>query len=105
MFLSISWLVISLLAGTSDTAGQTARYSGRVGYFEMSGNSQATDQQKGLKREAWSELDYNLVEASLEDFNSELYSYSFPTMPAALDTFERNVFEEENSEVFFKRIK
>ena len=104
MFLSISWLVISLLAGTSDSAGQTARYSGRVGYFEMSGNSQATDQQKGLKREAWSELDYNLVEANLQDFNSEHYSYSFPTMPSALDTFERNVFEE-NSEVFLKLIK
>ena len=101
MFLSISWLVISLLAGTSDTAGQTARYSGRVGYFEMSGNSPHLDQQNGLKREAWSEFDYNLVETNLEDYNSEHYSYSFPSMPPALDTFERNVFEE-NSEVFLK---
>ena len=97
LFLSISWLVISLLAGTSDTAGQTARYSGRVGYFEMSGKS--LDQQNGLKREAWSEFDYNLVEANLQDFNSELNSNSFPSMPSALETFERNVFEE-NTEVF-----
>ena len=97
LFLSISWLVISLLAGTSDTAGQTARYSGRVGYFEMSGKS--LDQQNGLKREAWSEFDYNLVEANLQDTNSELNSNSFPSMPSALETFERNVYEE-NTEVF-----
>ena len=66
----------------------------------MSGNSPDLDQHNGLKREAWSEVDYNLV----EDFNSEHYSYSFPTMPAALDNFERNVFEE-NSEVFFSKDK
>ena len=70
----------------------------------MSGNSLATDQQNGLKREAWSEFEYNLVEAGLQDFNTENYSYSFPTMPAALETFERNVFEEP-SEVFLERIK
>ena len=106
-FLAISWSVIGLVAGTSDRAGQTVRYSERVGYFEMSGNSPDTpdlDQQNGLKREAWSELDYNLVEANLQDFNSEHYSYSFPSMPSALDAFEKNVFEE-NSEVILKRIK
>ena len=70
----------------------------------MSGNSLAADQQNGLKREAWSEFEYNLFEAGLQDFDTENYSYSFPTMPAALETFERNVFEEP-SEVFLERIK
>ena len=64
--------------------------------FEMSGTN--SDTQNEVKRGAWSELEYNLLESNLQDSTSEHLSYSFPIMPPALENFER-AFLDENSQV------
>ena len=53
-----------------------------------------------VKREDWAEYQYNLLETDQQEVTSQPFStYSFPTMPPALEQFERIVLEETSQQV------